>query len=82
MQTGNKCRITHIVCKSANKRFTRECPGGEMVDALVSGASAERRAGSSPVPGTLKKRSLNIKIIFSDRELLKQFYPIFQRATP
>ena len=33
-----------------------------MVDALVSGASAERRAGSSPVLGTLKSRnSLIIK---------------------
>ena len=29
------------------------CPGGGMVDALVSGASVERRAGSSPVLGTL-----------------------------
>ena len=28
------------------------CPGGGMVDALVSGASVERRAGSSPVLGT------------------------------
>ena len=27
-------------------------PGGGMVDALVSGASVERRAGSSPVLGT------------------------------
>ena len=27
-------------------------PGGGMVDALVSGASAARRAGSSPVLGT------------------------------
>ena len=27
-------------------------PGGGMVDALVSGASVERRAGSSPVSGT------------------------------
>jgi len=27
-----------------------------MVDALVSGASAERRAGSSPVLGTSEKR--------------------------
>ncbi len=33
-----------------------------MVDALVSGASAARRAGSSPVLGTLKSRnSLIIK---------------------
>ena len=30
----------------------KECPGGGMVDALVSGASVERRAGSSPVLGT------------------------------
>ena len=27
-------------------------PGGGMVDALVSGASAARRAGSTPVLGT------------------------------
>ena len=31
-------------------------PGGGMVDALVSGASAARRAGSSPVLGTTKER--------------------------
>ncbi len=31
-----------------------ESPGGGMVDALVSGASVERRAGSSPVLGTRK----------------------------
>ena len=37
--------------------FRKECPGGGMVDALVSGASVERRAGSSPVLGTrLQKR--------------------------
>ena len=29
-----------------------QSPGGGMVDALVSGASVERRAGSSPVLGT------------------------------
>ena len=27
-------------------------PGGEMVDALVSGASVERRVGSTPILGT------------------------------
>ena len=32
--------------------FRKKCPGGGMVDALVSGASVERRAGSSPVLGT------------------------------
>ena len=30
------------------------CPDGEMVDALVSGASVERRVGSTPIPGTEK----------------------------
>ena len=30
----------------------RKCPGGEMVDALVSGASVERRVGSTPILGT------------------------------
>ena len=33
-------------------------PGGGMVDALVSGASAARRAGSSPVLGTPNKSQL------------------------
>ena len=33
---------------------TSPSPGGGMVDALVSGASVERRAGSSPVLGTPK----------------------------
>ena len=33
---------------------TKNSPGGGMVDALVSGASAARRAGSSPVLGTTK----------------------------
>ena len=37
---------------------TFRCPGGEMVDALVSGASALRHVGSSPILGTqLKKRN-------------------------
>ena len=35
-------------------------PGGGMVDALVSGASVERRAGSSPVLGTSGSRISNI----------------------
>ena len=34
----------------------KKSPGGGMVDALVSGASAARRAGSSPVLGTHKSR--------------------------
>ena len=34
-----------------------QSPDGEMVDALVSGASAERRVGSSPILGTKKEFS-------------------------
>ena len=34
--------------------FATASPDGEMVDALVSGASAERRVGSSPILGTSK----------------------------
>ena len=30
------------------------CPSGELVDAHVSGACAERREGSSPFLGTIK----------------------------
>ena len=37
------------------------CPDGEMVDALVSGASVERRVGSSPILGT---RSFFTKLLF------------------
>lgn len=33
-------------------------PGGEMVDTLVSGASASRRVGSTPISGTNKNRCL------------------------
>ena len=33
----------------------RQSPDGEMVDALVSGASVERRVGSSPILGTIYK---------------------------
>ena len=48
-----------LVCRSNRKSEMtisshRACPGGGMVDALVSGASVERRAGSSPVLGTEK----------------------------
>ena len=41
-----------LVFRSTAKRYAYRCPGGGMVDALVSGASVERRAGSSPVLGT------------------------------
>ena len=44
-------------CSSKAKALINKdtCPGGGMVDALVSGASAARRAGSSPVLGTQKR---------------------------
>jgi hypothetical protein len=35
-------------------RSSFDCPGGGMADALVSGASTERCAGSTPVLGTEK----------------------------
>ena len=43
------------ICTDQNKCLTLQpqtSPGGGMVDALVSGASGESRAGSSPVLGT------------------------------
>ena len=43
-----------------------ECPGGGMVDALVSGACVERRAGSSPVLGT---RGLMCETLFKYGEV-------------
>ena len=36
----------------------RQSPDGEMVDALVSGASVERRVGSSPILGTRSSSGL------------------------
>ena len=39
-------------------------PSGEMVDTLVSGASASRRVGSTPISGT-KKRLAKKSIDFS-----------------
>ena len=35
-----------------------QSPDGEMVDALVSGASVERRVGSSPILGTRSSSEL------------------------
>ena len=35
---------------------TKRCPDGEMVDTLVSGASASRHVGSSPILGTELER--------------------------
>ena len=43
-----------LVFRSHNEQRMISSPGGGMVDALVSGASVERRAGSSPVLGTQK----------------------------
>ena len=40
-----------------------QSPDGEMVDALVSGASAARRVGSSPILGTSKEFSFR-KLLF------------------
>ena len=52
-------RDTAPRCKTYEQRASVKIgPGGGMVDALVSGASAARRAGSSPVLGTHKSRKL------------------------
>ena len=45
---------------------TKRCPDGEMVDTLVSGASASRHVGSSPILGT-KKREEQIPLFFYAR---------------
>ena len=46
-----------LVFRSKGRNLTiNACPGGGMVDALVSGASVERRASSSLVLGTIKVR--------------------------
>ena len=44
--------------------FAVASPDGEMVDALVSGASAERRVGSSPIPGT--RSSVELLFLFKN----------------
>ena len=43
-----------LVFRSAKEKSCakKQCPGGGMVDAHVSGACVERHAGSSPVLGT------------------------------
>ena len=45
-----------LVFRSAKEKSCakKQCPGGGMVDAHVSGACVERHAGSSPVLGTTK----------------------------
>ena len=56
-----------------------QSPDGEMVDALVSGASAERRVGSSPILGTSKGVFVVSKAPFSFARigLVQLVAPIF-----
>lgn len=63
-----KCKI---IKKIRDKRLSyqknflplhHQSPGGGMVDALVSGASVERRAGSSPVLGTIRSKADTSKV--------------------
>ena len=42
----------NVLCKTLKKQRQGRAQMAELVDALVSGASVERRAGSSPVLGT------------------------------
>ena len=51
-------------------RSTFPCPGGGMVDALVSGASVSRRAGSSPVLGTNHRKRKQTKYTGEVAELV------------
>ena len=46
-------KTPYLCTTETSVRHFEQCPGGGMVDALVSGASAARRAGSSPVLGTM-----------------------------
>ena len=47
--------LAKVRVASSSLVFRSVCPGGGMVDAHVSGACVERRAGSSPVLGTTHK---------------------------
>ena len=52
---GGKKPLTGKALETDERKIVEKAsPGGGMVDALVSGASAERRAGSTPVLGTDK----------------------------
>ena len=51
--------------------FAVASPDGEMVDALVSGASAERRVGSSPIPGT--RSSVELLFLFNRLSMVSFF---------
>ena len=48
---------------------TKRCPDGEMVDTLVSGASASRHVGSSPILGTKKSSWLATLFLYSFNEI-------------
>ena len=50
-------------------------PSGEMVDTLVSGASASRRVGSTPISGT-KKRLAKSQLTLASLFLFRDF-PFF-----
>ena len=66
-----RMRCASAAGSSASRQQPDPSPGGGMVDALVSGASAERRAGSSPVLGTHINRK---RLIFSTYGFLMQFF--------
>ena len=65
---GSRVRVSFSAHKFEFVSTTDEsvyCPGGGMVDALVSGASVERRAGSSPVLGT-NQTSIDLMELWRD----------------
>ena len=51
-EKSSKKEIKTLVYSKFLLPLQRQSPDGEMVDALVSGASVERRVGSSPILGT------------------------------
>jgi hypothetical protein len=50
-----------------------QCPGGEMAYTSALGADAERRGGSSPLPGTIKESALNVIILKIAMGILEDF---------
>ena len=68
MPTGIKAEFFHQKCCEIKKECylctSKRCPDGEMVDTLVSGASASRHVGSSPILGTRFSRRVTTKLLF------------------
>ena len=62
MYTILSCELKNIFYLCTHKK-RRGC--GEMVDTLVSGASASRRVGSTPIIRTIKRKNFRILPLIS-----------------